>query len=100
MPVMRRLALIALVAACTPPQPIRPTSQRVQTAASLVIRNVAVFDGESSLGVLDVAVDGDQIAAIGPGLSVPSTAQEVDGTGKTLIPGLIDAHVHVTEEAA
>lgn len=91
---------LALVACSPPPKPLGPAERRVQTAATLVIRNVAVFDGEASLGIVDVAIDRDRIAAIGPALAVPSAAEEVDGTGKTLLPGLIDAHVHVIDERA
>jgi imidazolonepropionase-like amidohydrolase len=38
-----------------------------------------------------------RIAAIGPAsrVAVPASAVRVDGTGKFLIPGLIDSHVHL-----
>jgi len=43
-----------------------------------------------------VIIRGDRIAAVGPSSSTraPAGAQVVDGTGKWLIPGLIDGHVH------
>ncbi|MEZ5938127.1 MAG: amidohydrolase family protein [Hyphomonadaceae bacterium] len=43
-----------------------------------------------------VLVDGNRIAAVGVAGSVdiPSTARVVDVSGKTLIPGLVDAHAH------
>jgi hypothetical protein len=51
-------------------------------------------------GVLEhytVVVRGDQIAALGPSaeLAAPAGATVVDGTGKWLMPGLADMHVHV-----
>lgn len=61
-----------------------------------LIRHVAVFDGTQRLPGQDVLIDGGLIAAIGPNLAVPPGATVVDGTGKTLLPGLIDAHVHTT----
>ncbi len=43
-----------------------------------------------------VLIDGDRIAAIGPAgsVSVPSGTRTVDVSGKTIIPGLVDAHAH------
>ena len=43
-----------------------------------------------------VLIDGSRIRAVGPSATtpVPKAAQVVDGAGKWLIPGLIDAHVH------
>ena len=40
----------------------------------------------------------EQIAAIGPSKSVfiPRKTKTLDGTGKFLVPGLVDMHVHLT----
>ncbi|MGP4099577.1 amidohydrolase family protein [Nonomuraea sp. KM90] len=54
-----------------------------------LIRNARVFDGERTLTGTDVLIDGDRIAEPGGPVDV-----EVDGTGKTLLPGLMDAHAH------
>jgi predicted amidohydrolase YtcJ len=46
-----------------------------------------------------VVVSGGRISRIVPtvpGLSLPRAAREIDAPGRTLLPGLIDAHVHVT----
>lgn len=59
-----------------------------------------MFDGAHVVPDATVLVDGERIAAVGPGLAVPAGATVVDGSGKTLLPGLIDAHVHVYEKAA
>ena len=47
-----------------------------------------------------VLVRGDRVAAIGPTdeLAVPPEAQVIDGTGRFLLPGLCDAHVHITTD--
>jgi imidazolonepropionase-like amidohydrolase len=43
-----------------------------------------------------LVIDGDRIVAIGPDqtVRVPKGAQRVDGRGLTVLPGLIDCHVH------
>ena len=61
------------------------------------ITDVRVFDGERVLEGGTVILDGATIAAVGG--PVPSGAVVVDGHGATLLPGLIDAHVHTSPEA-
>lgn len=67
--------------------------------ADVVIRNARVFDGTSVRGVTDVFVQDGTIAAIGKRLRVPDGTEVIDATGKTLLPGLIDAHTHSFGEA-
>ncbi|MBW4717223.1 amidohydrolase family protein [Saccharothrix obliqua] len=56
-----------------------------------LIRGVRVFDGSLTTARADVLIDGDRIAEpYGQPVDVL-----VDGAGKTLLPGLIDAHTHV-----
>jgi len=59
-----------------------------------VVRGAQVFDGTRAIGVADVLVAGGRIAAVGRDLEVPSGTEVVAGAGKTLLPGLIDAHAH------
>lgn len=65
------------------------------------IRDVRLIDGiadEARPGV-DVVIDGERIAAVEPhDPSRPPAPGEVvvDGSGRTLLPGLIDAHAHYT----
>lgn len=58
------------------------------------ITNVRVFDGQQVLPETTVLIQGDLIAAVGG--PVPSDARVVDGAGATLLPGLIDAHIHTS----
>ena len=67
---------------------------RHEARGSFAIRHVRVFDGEQVLPDTDVVVQDGLIKAVGKGLDVPADLQVIDGTGKTLLPGLIDAHVH------
>lgn len=62
----------------------------------LRITNVNVFDSVEArmTGPMDVTVRGNLIASLTPPGSTDFTGQTIDGTGKTLMPGLIDAHWH------
>ncbi|WP_027942338.1 amidohydrolase family protein [Amycolatopsis taiwanensis] len=55
-----------------------------------LIRDVRVFDGERTVARADVLIDGDRIAEP----DGRSAEVVVEGAGKTLLPGLIDAHTH------
>lgn len=77
------------------------TAARSQTAAPVaatVFQNVRVFDGKSDqlTGLLHVLVEGNVIAKIASSIPAPAGATVVDGGGRTLMPGLIDAHTHMT----
>ncbi len=63
-------------------------------ANDLVIRNVRVFDGTRVLQNVQVLVIDGRIAAVGAKVNVPQGVTEIDGSGKTLLPGFIDAHTH------
>jgi imidazolonepropionase-like amidohydrolase len=93
---------IVLLGACgkraeSPPAP--PPASGAVAKATLAITNVRVFDGERVLTGVDVAIDGATIVAVGPKLVLPAGVETVDGAGKTLVPGLFDAHVHVFDAA-
>ena len=68
-----------------------------QAPAEVVFRNVRVFDGKSDrlTAATSVLVRGNLIAAIGPAAAAAAPAATVvEGEGRTLMPGLIDAHWH------
>src|SRR5690349_20200899 len=66
-------------------------------SSTVVITHVSVFDSvkEQMLPPQSVVIEGDRIQAVGASLPDPQGAQVIDGKGKFLIPGLIDAHVHL-----
>lgn len=66
--------------------------------ASIVFRGARIFDGESAalLDGLDVTVENGVIQSVAaPNPALPPDTDLVDCAGRTLMPGLIDAHVHV-----
>lgn len=91
------LAADAPAAAITPAA--EPGAQPVQPAASFAIRQVRVFDGERVLPSATVLVRDGLIAEVGAGVSVPAGVPVLDGNGATLLPGLIDSHVHTWGDA-
>ena len=61
------------------------------------ITHARLFDGERVLDPTTVTLEGDRIVDVGG--PVPSAAEVVDGRGATILPGLIDAHVHTSRPA-
>ena len=63
---------------------------------SVVLRNVTLIDMTDERPKLNmtVVISGNRITAIGTDPAIPADAQDVDGSGKFLIPGLWDMHVH------
>jgi len=59
----------------------------------IALTNVRVFDGDGLLEPATVVIDGDQIG------TDPAGATAVDGGGRVLLPGLIDCHIHLTDDA-
>lgn len=73
--------------------PARPEPTR------FVIRDVRLFDGERFIDRATVRVKDGLIEAVGAELEAPAGWEVVEGAGRTLLPGLIDAHVHTWGEA-
>lgn len=69
------------------------------TADSFVIRNAKVFDGKNLINDADVLVEEGKIKAVGKQLPATADTKVIDGTGATLLPGLIDAHTHTFGDA-
>lgn len=61
-----------------------------------LIRDVRVFDGTALTDHADVLIEDGALAAYDGGRA----DEEVPGAGRTLLPGLIDAHTHVLTGAS
>ena len=73
-------------------------AQTAPTSAQTLIINARVFDGRNDKlsGAMNVLVEGNKIARISPTtISTSANATVIDAKGRTLMPGLIDAHTHI-----
>jgi imidazolonepropionase-like amidohydrolase len=87
---MNRFLLVAAITALLNAHPAG--------AAPLLFRNVRIFDG-TKVSQGDVLVDKGLVRAVARKIAAKG-ATVVDGTGKTLLPGLIDSHTHAYEDKA
>jgi len=101
-PVSRLLVAAVLLASSVAAFAAAPGDSASGTAASrvVVIRPqwlLEVETGEKHAGWA-LRAEGDRIVAVGPAstVAVPPGARVIDLPGATLLPGLIDAHVHLT----
>jgi imidazolonepropionase-like amidohydrolase len=67
---------------------------------STLIRGARIFDGQRLLPASNVLLAGGTVTGIGDDLAVPAGADIVEGRGQTLLPGLIDCHVHAGDVRA
>jgi cytosine/adenosine deaminase-related metal-dependent hydrolase len=80
------VVLAAALASCAPPE-----------APDLAIENVTVIDAENGVREnVTVVVDAGRIVRVVEAAEPASAQEVVDGTGRYLIPGLWDFHVHLT----
>lgn len=89
--------VIAVVALCD-----AHATTSAKTQPPLVIVDVTIIDVVNARrnGPRSVVVEEGRITAIGKTVDVPAGAVRVDGRGKFLVPGLIDMHVHLFNNAS
>ena len=64
------------------------------------IRAGRLFDGTSTTLTTNqvILIEGDRIAAVGPNLAIPSGATVIDLSHATVLPGMIDTHIHLFDQ--
>jgi len=73
-------------------------AQGATAPTTVVIRAGRLLDVKTGKTLTNqtIIVQGDKIANVGPDAQVPAGAQVVDLSNATVLPGLIDAHTHIT----
>ena len=74
-----------------------PSDRPSETIAFVGARIISMKNAESAQEVIEngtVLVQGDKIVAVGANVAVPANARIIDAKGKTLFPGIVDAHAH------
>jgi len=73
-------------------------AQNDNQQTSILIINANVFDGQNEKLAegMSVLVEGNKITKIASSIEAPNGATVIDAKGKTLMPGLIDAHFHIS----
>jgi imidazolonepropionase-like amidohydrolase len=94
--------LAALPGAAQPPQaPPDPVRER---GPLIAIEHVTLIDGTGAPARAGqtLLIDHNRIAALGADgtVTIPAGAREIDGSGKTLIPGLVGMHEHMFRPAS
>ena len=70
-----------------------------QRSASFAVRDVRVFDGERTIQRTNVLVRDGRIQTVAADSTALAGASSItDGEGRTLLPGLIDSHVHIAHD--
>ncbi len=64
---------------------------------SILIKGGRVLDPDRFVGIADVLIDHGKIAALGQNLSAPLEARTIHASGKLVMPGFVDLHVHFRE---
>lgn len=100
------IALLFALCACSgvaPPTPFSLAERQLSTthlvpAGSLVIEHGTVVDGTGRAPIQDgiVVIRGNRIETVGhaPDFTVPPEIRVIDAAGGTILPGIINSHVH------
>ena len=90
---LRAIVFLLFVAtACNTPD------DRSESSRALVLRDASIIDGsgEPPRPAQTLVLRGDRIVALGPNdeVVIPAGAEILELTGRTVVPGFIDLHVH------
>jgi len=78
---------------------VEVSSQPTEIKSLTAYVGATLIDGRGGDAVANatILVQGDHIVAAGAGVDIPNGAEQVDLSGRWVVPGLVDAHVHYFE---
>ncbi|HTU10093.1 MAG TPA: amidohydrolase family protein [Allosphingosinicella sp.] len=76
---------------------LMPLAARAQPVTAIIGADVLPMTGTERLADQTILIRGDRIAAIGPraATAIPDGARRIEARGLTLMPGLVDMHIHL-----
>jgi imidazolonepropionase-like amidohydrolase len=99
---VKRVVLLVAGASLALATVFAPAPQAQATAPAVALVNARVIDGTGrpAIDKSTIVIVNGRIDAVGPASSVkvPSGAQRIDESGKTIVPGFINAHAHLNVE--
>lgn len=87
------MVIVGIILTLPVPSTLQSPTEGVPQESFAVV-DVTVFDGEVFREWWDVWIENGQVRHVGQNLDLPDNLPRLDGRDHTLIPGLIDAHVH------
>ena len=92
---MKRFIAKLLFIAVVTTLPVNAVRAQRQTSQETLIRNATVLTvTRGTLENTDVLLRNGKIAGVGKNLNASANARIIDGTGKFVMPGIIDCHSH------
>ena len=97
---MKRMSMIAAALATAAVAQAQQATVASKSAPPTLIRNATVITvTKGTMQNTDILLQNGKIAQIGKNLSAPAGATVIDGTGKYVMPGIIDPHSHMMADA-
>jgi len=101
---MKRLTLglllisLFLIAITTSNATVR--QEKKEAVKKIAVRAARMIDTKSGSTVTNavILIEGDKITAAGAGVQVPADAEVIELGDRTVLPGLIDCHTHMTSQ--
>ncbi|MCI0435213.1 MAG: amidohydrolase, partial [Gemmatimonadetes bacterium] len=95
-----RLKLVSVDDGTVSDVPLNLEWRRTPRSGALVVHAGALFDGRSATlrRDVDIVIEGERIRAVQPHSAATHTGNVIDASGRTVMPGLIETHTHLSDD--